>query len=37
MKSYLIGIPAAVSAACLLTGGYLYHIALDAKTDKSSC
>ncbi len=36
MKSYLIGIPAAVSAACLLTGGYLYHIALDAKTDKSS-
>ena len=36
MKSYLKAIPAAAGAACLLTGGYLYHMALDAKTDKSS-
>ena len=36
MKSNLMGIPAAAGAACLLTGGYLYHMALDAKTDKSS-
>ncbi len=35
MKSNLMGIPAAAGAACLLTGGYLYHMALDAKTDKS--